>query len=218
MLVLPASLYKRKLIMYRPVGWAGIVAPAVQEQDIVAESFNLLNHQNVSLLNTAFGSSALPQAGFNRPTGTSTARRIQFSLDCEFSTTPLNGLHKLCYLSGVLLVKLVVQFIDLRSGLVQSLFACSCDLVDPATVPSNVFEDRLQQTAVFQAMQERVKGSGTDAIPMMCQLLHHRKPKDGLVGGMYEYMNPYEAEKEFPLMVGHKSNIPRYSQNRMSIV
>jgi hypothetical protein len=32
--------------------------------DIVAESFNLLSHQKVSLLNTAFGSSALPQAGF----------------------------------------------------------------------------------------------------------------------------------------------------------
>jgi hypothetical protein len=52
--------------------------------DIVAESFNLLNHQNVSQLNTAFGSNALPQVGFNRPIGTSTARRVQFSFDYEF--------------------------------------------------------------------------------------------------------------------------------------
>jgi hypothetical protein len=52
--------------------------------DVVAESFNLLNHENVSLLNTAFGSNALPEAGFNRPIGTSTARRVQFSLDYEF--------------------------------------------------------------------------------------------------------------------------------------
>ena len=52
--------------------------------DIVAESFNLLNHQNISLLNTAFGSEAMPLAGFGRPIGASTARRIQFSLDYEF--------------------------------------------------------------------------------------------------------------------------------------
>jgi hypothetical protein len=52
--------------------------------DIVAESFNLLNHQNISLLNTAFGSEAAPQASFGQPIGTSTPRRIQFSLDYEF--------------------------------------------------------------------------------------------------------------------------------------
>jgi hypothetical protein len=52
--------------------------------DVVAESFNLLNHRNVSLLNTAFGSELAPANGFARPIGTSTARRIQFSLDYEF--------------------------------------------------------------------------------------------------------------------------------------
>jgi Carboxypeptidase regulatory-like domain len=52
--------------------------------DIVAESFNLPNHRNVSLLSTAFGSGALAQQSFTQPIGTSTARRIQFSLDYEF--------------------------------------------------------------------------------------------------------------------------------------
>jgi hypothetical protein len=52
--------------------------------DVVAESFNLLNHQNVSLLNTAFGSNSVPSSGFGAPIATSTARRIQFSLDYEF--------------------------------------------------------------------------------------------------------------------------------------
>ncbi len=52
--------------------------------DIVAESFNLPNHRNVSLLSTAFGSNALAQQSFNQTIGTSTARRIQFSLDYEF--------------------------------------------------------------------------------------------------------------------------------------
>lgn len=52
--------------------------------DLVAESFNLLNHENVGILNTAFGSGLSAQAGFGRPISTSTARRIQFSLDYEF--------------------------------------------------------------------------------------------------------------------------------------
>lgn len=52
--------------------------------DVVAESFNLLNHRNVSLLNTAFGSDSVPSSGFSAPIATSTARRIQFSLDYEF--------------------------------------------------------------------------------------------------------------------------------------
>ena len=52
--------------------------------DVVGESFNLLNHRNVSLLDTAFGSTASAQGGFGQAIGTATARRIQFSLDFEF--------------------------------------------------------------------------------------------------------------------------------------
>ena len=52
----------------------------------------------------------------------------------------------------------------------------------------------------------------------MRQLFHHREAKDGLVGRMYEYMNPYKAEKEFSLMTGHRSNIPCFNQNRIPIV
>lgn len=52
--------------------------------DVVAESFNLLNHRNVALLNTAFGSEATPASGFAQSIAASTARRIQFSLDYEF--------------------------------------------------------------------------------------------------------------------------------------
>ena len=52
--------------------------------DVVAESFNFLNHRNIMLLNTAFGSGATPQAGFTVPIGAATARRLQFSLDYEF--------------------------------------------------------------------------------------------------------------------------------------
>lgn len=52
--------------------------------DVVAESFNLLNHPNISMLNSAFGTGAQPGAGFARPVAASSPRRIQFSLDYEF--------------------------------------------------------------------------------------------------------------------------------------
>jgi len=52
--------------------------------DVVVESFNLLNHRNVSLLNTSFGSGVQAAPGFSSPIATSTARRVQFSLDYEF--------------------------------------------------------------------------------------------------------------------------------------
>jgi hypothetical protein len=115
-------------------------------------------------------------------------------------------------------VKLVVQLVNLRSGLVQSLPAGRRDLVDPATVPSNILEDRLQEAAAFQAVQKGIEGSRSDAIAVMRQLLHHRKAEDGLLGRMDEYMNPYQAEKEFSLVTGHISNIPPYNLNRTSIV
>ncbi len=52
--------------------------------DVVAESFNLLNHRNVTLLNPVFGSGTEGTRGFAQPVGSSTPRRIQFSLDYEF--------------------------------------------------------------------------------------------------------------------------------------
>ncbi len=52
--------------------------------DVVVESFNLLNHPNVALLNTSFGSATQAAFGFSSPIATATARRVQFSLDYEF--------------------------------------------------------------------------------------------------------------------------------------
>ncbi|HSU32535.1 MAG TPA: hypothetical protein VLJ11_14985, partial [Bryobacteraceae bacterium] len=52
--------------------------------DIVAESFNILNHRNAIELNDVFGSASTSVASFGAPTATSTPRRIQFSLDYEF--------------------------------------------------------------------------------------------------------------------------------------
>ncbi|MGA9061205.1 MAG: hypothetical protein WB341_06000 [Terracidiphilus sp.] len=52
--------------------------------DIVAESFNLLNRQNVDLLNPVYGSNAPAIPNFGAPLQESDARRIQFSLDYEY--------------------------------------------------------------------------------------------------------------------------------------
>lgn len=52
--------------------------------DIVAESFNLLNHTNVMQINPFFGSGAAPLAGFGAPINALSARQIQFSLDFEY--------------------------------------------------------------------------------------------------------------------------------------
>jgi hypothetical protein len=110
-------------------------------------------------------------------------------------------------LAGMFFVEFVVELIDLHCGLVQSLPAGSRDLVDPASAASNIFEDRLQETASFQAMQKGVESSGPDAIPVVRQFLHHRKAEDGFLRRMYEYVNPYQSEKEFSLVTGHESNI-----------
>ena len=113
-------------------------------------------------------------------------------------------------LPGMLFMQFMVQFIDLRSCLVQSFLPGRRDLVDPATMPSNILEDRLQQAAPFQAMQKGIESSRPDAIPVTGEFFHHRQPKDGLVGRMYQDMNPDEAEKEFSLVIGHQSNIPSF--------
>lgn len=52
--------------------------------DVVAESFNLLNHTNVSEINPYFGLGVIPLAGFGAPINALSARQIQFSLDFEY--------------------------------------------------------------------------------------------------------------------------------------
>jgi hypothetical protein len=52
--------------------------------DIVAESFNLLNRQNVDLINPVYGSGANAAAGFAQPIQNADPRKVQFSLDFEY--------------------------------------------------------------------------------------------------------------------------------------
>lgn len=52
--------------------------------DVVAESFNLLNHTNVVDLNQFYGPELGPQASFSTPNKAGIPRQLQFSLDFEF--------------------------------------------------------------------------------------------------------------------------------------
>jgi len=52
--------------------------------DIVAESFNLLNHQNIIQVGPWFGPQLVPVASFGRPIDALNPRQFQFSLDFEF--------------------------------------------------------------------------------------------------------------------------------------
>jgi len=104
-------------------------------------------------------------------------------------------------------MKFVVKFVDLRFCLDQSLLPDRRDLVNPSLASSDILENRLQQAAAFQAMQERVESSGANAISVMLKLLHHGQSKDWLVRSVHKHMNPYESEEEFPLLFQHKINI-----------
>lgn len=52
--------------------------------DIVAESFNLLNRQNIDLLNPVYGTAQAAHALFGKPLQAADPRLVQFSLDYEF--------------------------------------------------------------------------------------------------------------------------------------
>lgn len=66
-----------RVLKYFPFGEA-------RRLDLVAESFDLLNHANVAQINPVFGSALTPIAGFTQPIAGTGARQIQFSLDFEF--------------------------------------------------------------------------------------------------------------------------------------
>jgi hypothetical protein len=52
--------------------------------DLVAESFNLLNHTNVAALNQFYGALIAPLALFATPNRAVIPRQLQFSIDFEF--------------------------------------------------------------------------------------------------------------------------------------
>ena len=52
--------------------------------DLVAESFNVLNHTNVTGLNPFFGPNSSPLVAFDTPNKAGIPGELQFSIDFEF--------------------------------------------------------------------------------------------------------------------------------------
>jgi hypothetical protein len=52
--------------------------------DLVAESFNLLNHTNVTAINAFFGPGYVAAPWFGRAIDALAGRQLQFSIDFEF--------------------------------------------------------------------------------------------------------------------------------------
>jgi hypothetical protein len=114
-----------------------------------------------------------------------------------------------------------MQFVDLFTRHRQRILPGSGDSVDPSPPPACIFVLRLEQAAPFQPMQQRVQRSRPDPVTVMRQLLHHGQPKDRLMRGMHQHMNPNQAEKEIPLLSGHPFTIPlrgfSFARYRISI-
>jgi hypothetical protein len=106
------------------------------------------------------------------------------------------------------LMQLVMQLIHLRLSPLQRLPACGSNRIDTLPPPIDGLGSRAQQTAPLQSVKQRIKRTRPNSISVMRQLLHHRHPKDGLMRGMHQHMDPYKPEKEFPLMARHRLNIP----------
>lgn len=52
--------------------------------ELIAESFNVLNHTNLQFPNNAFGTGPAPLPSFGSPTNASDARQIQFGFRLSF--------------------------------------------------------------------------------------------------------------------------------------
>lgn len=92
-------------------------------------------------------------------------------------------------------MQLVMQFIDLDSGFCKSPGSGGGDFVYPPPPAANAIKRRAQQPRPFQPVQQRVQRTRTDAIAVMLQLMHHRKPEDGLVRRMQKHVHTNEPVK-----------------------
>ena len=97
-------------------------------------------------------------------------------------------------------MQFAMQFVDFLAGFLQSLLAASRDLVNSAAATANDMARRLKQAAFFQAVEQGIKGAGTDAVAVMREFFHHRHAVDWLVQCVYQDVDPDEPEIEFPLL------------------
>jgi hypothetical protein len=57
-------------------------------------------------------------------------------------------------------------------------------------------------------MEKWVKRSGSNAIPVVFEFLHHRHAEDWLMGRMNQHMEPNKAGEKLSLMTFHNATVP----------
>jgi hypothetical protein len=107
--------------------------------------------------------------------------------------------------SRMCLVEFVVELIHFRSCLFEGPLSRGSDFIEPAPAALNSIKRRPEQAGPLQAVQEGIKRTRADAIPVMFQFFHHRETKDGLVHCVQQYMDANQAVEEFPFLIGHEN-------------
>ena len=99
-----------------------------------------------------------------------------------------------------------MELVDLGAGAGESFAAGGGDGVEAAAAAGDVAEGGLEEAGALETVQERVEGSGADAVSVVGELIHHGEAEDRLVRGVGEHVDADETEVEFALMLQHRIN------------
>jgi hypothetical protein len=102
-------------------------------------------------------------------------------------------------------MQLVVQLVDLLFGSRKGAAAGRCNPVHAPAASARISK-RFQQLGALQSVQQGIEGPRPDAVAMVRKFLHHRQPKDGLVGCVNENVNADEPVQQLSLTGAHRDH------------
>lgn len=70
-------------------------------------------------------------------------------------------------------MKFAMQLIYLCLGLFESFLANGRNPINSSLASTDILQNRPQQAAALEAMEERIERAGANTIPVTRQLLHH---------------------------------------------
>jgi hypothetical protein len=116
--------------------------------------------------------------------------------------------------AGRVFVEFVVEFVYLGAGADEGFAAGGGEGVEAAPTAGDAAECGLEEAGALEAVEEGVESSGTDAVAMVGELLHHGEAEDGLMRGMGQHVDADEAEVEFALMLDHGLYVNSFMMRR----
>ncbi len=99
-----------------------------------------------------------------------------------------------------------MELVDLEAGADECFAAGGGEGVEAALASGDVAQAGFKQAAALEAVEERVEGSGADAVVVVGEFVHHGEAEDGLVRGVGQHMDADETEVEFALLLQHRVN------------